>query len=171
MRRSWISAVDASMSAKRVFCLRMGEAGRGTGTSCAPTSRFRGSTATGREGDLIEPRLAASVLASALLRLADGEGGFGAIIAKGDATAGTIAIILTERGVLPRLYERLLRPDGSYAWIESLSAGQDDQDLQILLERRRLFDPDLWIIELDVPSAERFAAEMNSMVDAPEQSR
>jgi hypothetical protein len=35
--------------------------------------------------------------------------------------------------------------------------------LQDLIARRRRFDPDLWLIELDIASAERFAAEMNSI--------
>ena len=32
-----------------------------------------------------------------------------------------------------------------------------------LLARRRRVDPDLWAVELDVASSERFAAEMNSV--------
>jgi hypothetical protein len=35
----------------------------------------------------MEPRVAASVLATALIRKAEGEGGFGAVLAKGDPTA------------------------------------------------------------------------------------
>ncbi|MFZ4747332.1 MAG: DUF1491 family protein, partial [Sphingomonas sp.] len=29
------------------------------------------------------------------------------------------------------------------------------------LERRREHDPDLWIVELDIPNAQRFVAEMS----------
>ena len=59
------------------------------------------------------PRIAASVMAGALLRKAEGEGGFGAVLAKGDPTAGSILVILLERGANPRLFERLLQPDGA----------------------------------------------------------
>jgi hypothetical protein len=106
-------------------------------------------------------RVASSVLVTALLRRAEGEGGFGAVLAKGDATAGAVAVILAERGTRKCLLERLLQPDGSYAWQDSTQAGEDEADFRDRLERRRRFDPDLWIIELDIASAERFAAEMN----------
>ena len=107
-------------------------------------------------------RLASSVLVSALLRRAQDEGGFGAVLAKGDATAGAIAVILAERGTRASFLERQLQPDGSYAWEKSARALENDRDFQALLDRRRKYDPDLWILELDVASAERFAAEMNA---------
>jgi hypothetical protein len=112
----------------------------------------------------MEPRLASSILVSALLRRAESEGGFGMVLAKGDATAGAIAVLLTERGTSPRLFERLLQPDGRYAWQEAPGQKLDEPgELTALIERRRRFDPDLWLIELDIASAERFAAEMNSI--------
>jgi hypothetical protein len=107
-------------------------------------------------------RLASSVLVSALLRRAQQEGGFGAVLAKGDATAGAIMVILAERGVRTALLERLLQPDGLYAWQETGQGAADDDALRTLLDRRRKYDPDLWLLELDVASAERFAAEMNA---------
>ena len=110
------------------------------------------------------PRLATSVLAGALIRLAEGQGGFGVVLAKGDATAGTILVILMEKGAGPRLYERLLDPDGTYAW--QAVRGQDiekEEEVPRLIAQRRRFDPDLWVIELDIPSRERFAAEMNAL--------
>jgi hypothetical protein len=106
-------------------------------------------------------RLTSQVLASALLRRAQAEGGFGAVLARGDATAGAILVLLTQRGVRIALLERLLQPDGTYAWQDSGRAGADDEAFNGLIARRRRNDPDLWLIELDVPSAERFAAEMN----------
>ena len=111
----------------------------------------------------MEPRLASSVLVSALLRRAQAEGGFGTVIAKGDATAGSIAVVLLERGATPRLFERMLQPDGRYAWRESVSAHEGSDGMETLLARRRRFDPDLWVVELDIASAERFAAEMNGI--------
>jgi hypothetical protein len=110
----------------------------------------------------MQPRLASSVLVGALLRLAESEGGFGMVIAKGDPTAGSILVILLERGAQPRCYERLLHPDGNYAWEETRQQPPDAEALREFLARRRQYDPDLWIIELDIASAERFAAEMNS---------
>ena len=102
-------------------------------------------------------RIAASVLASALIRRAEGEGGFGAVLARGDSTAGSILVILLEKGGNPRVLERLLQPGGDYAWRQVGISGTVPE----LVERRRRFDPDLWVLELDIASAERFAAEMN----------
>jgi hypothetical protein len=112
----------------------------------------------------MEPRIAASVLASGLIRKAEGEGGFGAVLAKGDPMSGSILVILLEKGGNPRLFERLLGPDGRYAWQESGSQHvENSREVPEFIARRRRFDPDLWLIELDIPSAERFAAEMNSL--------
>jgi hypothetical protein len=108
----------------------------------------------------MEPRIAASVLAGGLIRKAEGEGGFGAVLAKGDPTAGSILVILLERGGNPRLFERLLESGERYTWQESAIPG----GVPALVAKRRRFDPDLWVLELDVPFAERFAAEMNAFV-------
>jgi hypothetical protein len=100
------------------------------------------------------------MIVSSLLRLAERESGFGTVIAKGDANAGAIIIVLAERGRRVRVMERLLKPDGDYAWGDSIAVGQNEADLDKFLQRRRGFDTDLWIVELDTASAERFAAEI-----------
>ena len=105
----------------------------------------------------MEPRVATSILVTALIRKAESEGGFAAVLAKGDETAGSILILLTERGSDPQILERLLQPDGRYAWGRSTGRATEVPEL---IARRRRFDPDLWVLELDVPSGERFAAEM-----------
>jgi hypothetical protein len=107
-------------------------------------------------------RLASSVLVGGLLRRAESEGGFGAVVAKGDPTAGAIAVILAEKGRKACFLERLLQPDGSYAWQSAHQEIENEQEFARFLERRRNFGPDLWILELDIASAERFAAEMNA---------
>ena len=112
---------------------------------------------------MMEPRLATSIVASALMRRAAGEGGFAAILAKGDERAGSMLVILAERGVRRRYLERILQPDGAYEWTDVMAkASGDEQEGDRLLARRRELDPDLWVVELDVPDPERFAAEMNS---------
>jgi hypothetical protein len=107
------------------------------------------------------PRLSTSVLVTALLRRAESAGGFGAVLAKGDPTAGAITVILAEKGRKACFLERLLQPSGSYAWQSVRQDVENEQEFQKFLDRRREFDRDLWILELDIPSAERFAAEMN----------
>jgi len=108
-------------------------------------------------------RLASSVLVGALVRRAEAEGGFAAVLAKGDPTSGTIAVVLAEKGRKACFLERMLQPDGRYAWQASRQEVENDQEFNAFLDRRRKFDPDIWILELDIASAERFAAEMNAV--------
>lgn len=112
----------------------------------------------------MEARLASSVLVHGLLRLAAQGGGFGAVLARGDDNAGAVTVILTERGERRMILERAVQGDGRYGWQEvgNRAAGNDDE-FEKFLERRRRFDPDLWVIELDVASAERFADEMAAL--------
>ena len=105
-------------------------------------------------------RIASEVLVSALLHMAERDGGFGTVIARGDASAGAILILLAERGRPVGVLERLLQPNGAYSWDSPLKGGQNEDELNKFLERRRRFDPDSWVVELDIASAERFAAEI-----------
>jgi len=109
----------------------------------------------------VTARLSSQVLVSSLLRRAQAEGGFGVVLAKGDATAGAVMVVLAERGTRTALLERLLQPDGSYAW-QATGRAETEEEFQALVARRRRSDPDLWIVELDVADGERFAAEMNA---------
>ncbi|HKT13892.1 MAG TPA: DUF1491 family protein [Allosphingosinicella sp.] len=108
-------------------------------------------------------RLASSVLVSGLIRSAESRGGFAAVLAKGDPNAGAVLIILTKGGRKLRILERLLQPDGNYLWQDPSSQAIDkEEEIDRLVDRRRKHDPDLWLLELDIPSPERFAAEMNA---------
>ena len=110
-------------------------------------------------------RLTTSVLVGGLLRKAEAQGGFAAVLAKGDPTAGAVIVILVERGGGQHILERILQPDGAYKWQETTGQLSEKvakaEEIPAFVARRRRFDPDLWVLELDIPSAERFAAEMN----------
>ena len=113
----------------------------------------------------MEARLQSSILVSALLRRADAEGGFAAVLARGDSNAGSVLVILAEKGRRLRIMERAMQGDGRYIWQDvGAQALANTEETEKFLARRRNFDPDIWLIELDVPSAERFAAEMNEAV-------
>jgi len=113
----------------------------------------------------VTPRLASSVLVGGLLRKAEAEGGFATVLAKGDPTAGSVVVILVERGGDQSIMERILQADGRYRWQETgrpaKSEMSEDGEVSAFVARRRRSDPDLWVLELDIPSLERFAAEMN----------
>lgn len=108
-------------------------------------------------------RLTTSVFVSGLIRLAEGSGGTGAVLTRGDATAGAVLILLVERGRQKSLLERLLQPDGDYRWDQPLAAADNAEEVDRFLARRRKFDPDCWVVELDIPSAERFTDEIRAL--------
>jgi hypothetical protein len=102
-------------------------------------------------------RLPAALEVSGLVRAVQAEGGFATVVAKGEADAGTILLVLLERGRDARLYERMPLLSGERAW---QCTRRDDPEnpggLDEFLRRRRAQDPDVWIVELDIPQAERF---------------
>ncbi len=103
-------------------------------------------------------RLAAGALVNALVRRAGQAGGFATVLARGDATAGAILIVAQDRGENPRLIERGLGPRGTVELIAVGPDGDADAVVDYWMKRRRN-DPDLWVVELDIAQAERFAAE------------
>lgn len=104
-------------------------------------------------------------MVKALQRLAESQGGFAAVLARGDPDSGAILVILAEKGRKVRILERLLTASGTYSWSDlGGQALANEEEFGKFLARRRRFDPDIWLIELDIASAERFAAEMNSVV-------
>lgn len=106
------------------------------------------------------PRLTSAMLVSALVRRVGNEGGNAVIAAKGDATAGSILLICLDKGERTAFRERLLGTDGRYSWA-AVGPVLDAEfaEVDAWLARRQSRDPDLWIVELDIPNAERFAAE------------
>ena len=105
------------------------------------------------------PRLTTAVLVGALIRRVAGAGGMATVLAKGDETAGSMLVVTLDRGANPRLFERGYDLDGR---VELRATGPVDGGESALTDywqRRRSRDPDLWVIELDVAEAERFAAE------------
>jgi hypothetical protein len=104
-------------------------------------------------------RIASGVLASALIRRVQGEGGNAAVMARGDKEAGAILILACERGADTRFFERGIGPDGAPALVQSGPLAPDPLEVIEYWQRRRARDPDLWVIELDIAGAERFAAE------------
>lgn len=106
------------------------------------------------------PRLTSAVLVSALVRRVNQAGGSAMVLAKGDATAGGILVLTYQKGTNPRFFERGLGPEGVPALIASGPQDMGDETaVGAYWQRRRGFDADLWVVELDVADAERFTAE------------
>ncbi len=108
----------------------------------------------------MNPRPAAGLLVSAVIRRVAAAGGNAAILARGDATSGAILFLCLEKGQNPRFFERGLGPDGASGLRPTgPDTLADDADATDYWRRRRSRDPDLWVVELDIAGAERFAAE------------
>ena len=107
------------------------------------------------------PRLTTAIRVGALIRRVEAAGGFATVLSKGDSTAGAVLLICSQRGVNIALLEQVLGVDNAYCWRRTGEQVIDNEALlNQYLEKRRHGDPDLWLIELDVADAERFAAEM-----------
>jgi len=107
----------------------------------------------------MEQRLPAHMEVAGLIRAVEAAGGFATVIAIGERDAGTLLVICYASGAEAAAYERMPQPDGSRAW--TLSRKQNTENPQEFWEycdRRKRQDDDLWIVELDVPQAERFIA-------------
>lgn len=105
-------------------------------------------------------RLPSAVLVTALLRQVHDAGGSAMVLAKGDRQAGAILMITCQKGSNFKIVERGIGPTGRVELLSPYGVAGDDTDAVTgYWQRRRASDPDLWVLELDIPEAERFAAE------------
>jgi len=108
-------------------------------------------------------RLPSHVEASGFVRRAELAGGFGTVLKKGDADRGAIILLVGHRGEHHACLERSLAGDGRYLWQQvGPVRGDGTETIADWSQKRTRFDSDLWLIELDIPSPERFIAETTS---------
>lgn len=100
-------------------------------------------------------RLPTHLAVGALLRRVNDAGGLAVVRARGDAQAGGVLILVAGRDGSERAIEHGFDLDGSAILRDSTPSGP----IEDYWRRRRERDPDLWVIELDIADAERFAAE------------
>ncbi len=104
-------------------------------------------------------RLTSDVLVKALIRRVHAAGGSAMVLAKGDQYSGAILIGTLNRGSEPAFYERSYGPNGKLILVRTGPTSGDSGEASDYWQRRRRNDPDLWVVELDIPEAQRFAAE------------
>ena len=102
-------------------------------------------------------RLATKFFVSAMIRETQARGGSAVIVAKGDSESGAILLVGLEKGRASGIFQLVLGSSGRYRWADIrpehvVSAEQVDQ----MCAKRRSVDPDLWVVELDIPNPERF---------------
>ncbi|WP_029623624.1 DUF1491 family protein [Sphingomonas sp. PAMC 26617] len=104
--------------------------------------------------------LPSGLLVSALLKRANDAGGMGMVRARGEPNSGAILLILNDNIGHSSIMERALDQLGKPALVATGPADSANvAERESYWRRRRDRDPDLWVIELDIASPERFAAE------------
>ena len=98
-------------------------------------------------------RLPTHLVVGALLRRVNDAGGMAMVRAKGDPQGGAILLLIESRS--SPVLERTIDFDGVAILAESVPP----DGAEAYWRRRCSRDPDLWVVELDIPEAERFAAE------------
>jgi hypothetical protein len=112
----------------------------------------------------VTPKLTTDMMVGALLRQATSRGGFGAVIRKGDLGAGQIILQLLEKGAFVGFFTRVLSPENGYQWVQSGPQDIENKQENIAYVARQIArDPDLWIVELDVPDATQLIAEQRAV--------
>lgn len=107
----------------------------------------------------MQSRLPAHLEISAMIRLAEAEGGFATVLAKGEKEAGTILLLTVGSDRMGCLYERMPQLDGTRPFlVAKQQTTENKQEFEEYLKRRQSQDPDLWILELDIVDSERFIA-------------
>lgn len=108
-------------------------------------------------------RLPARLEATALMRQVEGGGGFATVLKRGDDDRGALILLVAERGQPKVLIERRMSPGFDYRWtIVATAEEAKPEKFRESTGKQVRFDPDCWLIELDIPDAERFVAEMTA---------
>lgn len=98
------------------------------------------------------------------MRLAEAEGGFATVLAKGERDAGTVLVVTLCRGQGGVLHERMPQLDGSRKFLAAKREdAENPQEFSEYLARRRRQDEDMWLIEVDIVDGERFVARLNEL--------
>ena len=105
-------------------------------------------------------RLPSAVEASGLIRRVSANGDFATMVRKGDPDRGALLLVISSRGRHVGCLERTLTLEGAYLW-QGVGPAESASSAEIadFLAKRARFDPDSWVIELDIADAERFIAE------------
>ncbi|MBY0342653.1 MAG: DUF1491 family protein [Sphingomonadales bacterium] len=112
----------------------------------------------------MDGRLPAHLEAGAIMRLAETEGGFATVLAKGERDAGTILLVTLCHGKGGVLYERMPQLDGSRKFLAAKRENPEKpEEFSEYLERRRAQDRDMWLIEVDIADPERFVAQLDEL--------
>lgn len=98
-------------------------------------------------------RLKSELWVQAFLRRNSIEGRFGAVVKRGAAEAGAIFVIVNHLDGTHHLFGpppgSSIDESGERLWIAELSPPAVVSDVETFLAKRRKFDPDIWIVEVE----------------------
>jgi hypothetical protein len=102
-------------------------------------------------------RLTSDFFVSALLRTVSGRGDYATIVKKGASQAGAIFIVIRDRAGQISLYGPA--PQQAYSEVKGRlflknDLVSDDLGLDALMAKESRFDPDYWLVELELSSHE-----------------
>ena len=98
-----------------------------------------------------EARLTSGLWVRAALRMGDLAGRPGAVVRKGDASAGGVLVVLRGRAGFTVLVQARAA-DGGPAWLRGTGPAPVDQAAADAYVTRQVGrDPDLWVIEFETP--------------------
>lgn len=101
---------------------------------------------------------------SAFLRRCMVEGLYGAVVRKGAEEAGAVYVIVDHRDGTCHLFGPAPGAShdeaGERRWVVEVSPPQGPPDAMAILERRRRFDPDIWVVEIEDPKGTASLAEV-----------
>jgi hypothetical protein len=106
------------------------------------------------------PKLAAATWVNALQRRVGAAGGFVTVLRRGDETAGAVILVTRDRDGTQRAFSRVVQSNGAPAWSPGAVETRDGPEtIEDFLARQRRYDPDLWVVELDIADPQRFVDE------------
>ncbi len=103
-------------------------------------------------------RLPTHLAVSALVRRVNDAGGLAVVRARGEAQTGAV-LLLIDDGDTVRGLERFRDLDDRESLVPAGPAAETGAAMDEYWKKRRISDPDLWVVELMIAQAERFAAE------------
>lgn len=109
---------------------------------------------------MIEPRLKAGLFVRGYLRICEVAGVYGAIVRKGDETAGSVLIRISRLDGTGHVLAPVTHDGGGRAWrYRNGEEPQPDAELDAMIEREVRRDPDLWLIEIEDKQGRHFLDE------------
>lgn len=101
---------------------------------------------------MAEPQPPASLLVPAIVRQVQAAGGFATVLAKGSGF-GSALLLVARVGKKVALFEKVPNLSGEPDW---RLAAEGEEQVESFAARQRRFDPDLWVLELDIACPARF---------------